>query len=428
MSLTSDNGSNVRKALEEDLNMPRHACDAHTLGSAHSRALGLVKNKQGGATAKSINPQVLKVLRKCAKMNKKARTPDGKRIFGGYCKTHNVKNPETVSFVVTRWSSYHAMLVRVLEQEKAWLSWAVADPGKFRGCKPNDRLFRVLEQMCSILDESARFHTLCQNPAFNFGSAHLQKQMIIANLKEDTKIKARNLNLDKAELTEAELEEEPRLMRIMLREELERRWATMSSTQLRAMATDIRTNELPDCSVRERIDTELFIEAMIDKVNTDMGGPPSPVRPVQSVAAASTSDAALLLRMGKRPRATEQTELEQFKADDNYPVTNILEHDNCAWWHKHKAKYPKLSLVALAMGAAMPTSAGAERDFSQAGLFLSPLKSGLNPKTVEVRMMLKKNSEYRPEQKNIPILSRQAAAAAMPGWCSEGELAQASLQ
>lgn len=111
----------------------------------------------------------------------------------------------------------------------------------------------------------------------------------------------------------------------------------------------------------------------------------------------------------------------------NYPTTDILEHDNCEWWHKHKAKYPRLSLVALAMGAAMPTSAGAERDFSQAGLFLSPLKTGLNPKTVEVRMMpaRKKNAEFRPEGKDIPILSGVAAAAAMPGWSAEGELAEA---
>ena len=117
----------------------------------------------------------------------------------------------------------------------------------------------------------------------------------------------------------------------------------------------------------------------------------------------------------------------------NYPTTDILEHDNCEWWHKHKAKYPRLSLVALAMGAAMPTSAGAERDFSQAGLFLSPLKSGLNPKTVKVRLMLQKNLEFRPEQGDIPKgtsapksqNSGAAAAAAVPGWCPEKPLADA---
>ena len=79
-----------------------------------------------------------------------------------------------------------------------------------------------------------------------------------------------------------------------------------------------------------------------------------------------------------------------------------------------------------------------ERDFSQAGLFLSTNASTLHPQKVEVRMFCRQNRAYRPNKDTpgtktedhsenaalgvpVPILKRAAVARYAPSWAPADE-------
>ena len=149
---------------------------------------------------------------------------------------------------------------------------------------------------------------------------------------------------------------------------------------------------------------------------------------------------------GKKKRGREEeSEFVRFRSNENgfdkrdgteYTQDEIMEVDIKDWWKRHRAEYPNLYRVAMSLLGTQPTSAQPERDFSQAGLFLSTNASTLHPQKVEVRMFCRQNRAYRPNKDTpgtktedhsehaalgVPILKRAAVARYAPSWAPADE-------
>ena len=119
----------------------------------------------------------------------------------------------------------------------------------------------------------------------------------------------------------------------------------------------------------------------------------------------------------------------------DYADSEILDINLKNWWKRKRSSYPNLYPVAMSLLGAQPTSAQPERDFSASGLFLDGKSSTLGPRKVEVRMFLRQNRAFRPNEEKpwgersedhsgesalgIPILKRAAVARHAPGWVDD---------
>ncbi|XP_072560454.1 E3 SUMO-protein ligase ZBED1-like isoform X1 [Paramormyrops kingsleyae] len=375
--ITTDNSANIVKAVSLK-NWTRLQCFGHRLhlaieGSMRDqriqRAMGVCKK------VVSAFPFSWKMKRELAATQEELKLPKHKLI---------TESP-------TRWGSRHAMIARVLEQEKAIAKVLSADK-KTRHLAPSWQDIEVLESVCKALNPLANFTDALSGEKYVSVSylkpvLHLFNEEVLKPVADDSEltktIKASVISYLNEKYDNAATDDllsiaslvDPRLKKRYIKDD------KLEAVKSRAVA-----QMLDECQSTSQATPEFPSTALGGGKGDGADATPAKLqkKTLGSFFKSYTKSAAT---SGLTEQQAIETELNSYlQAPDADSETNPL-----VWWKINAATFPRVSLLAKRYLCIPATSSPSERAFSTGGNIVCCNRAALKPDTVDRLVFLAKN-------------------------------------
>lgn len=287
----------------------------------------------------------------------------------------------------TRWGSRHAMIARVLEQEKAIAKVLSADR-KSRHLVPTWQDVEVLESVHKALNPLADFTDALS------GEAYVSVSCVkpVLQLFNEEVLKPED---DDAELTKA--------IKTAVITYLNEKFSDDATDDLLSMATLVDPRFKTHYIQADKIEAVRVnaVSQILDEWKSSQSSSSPNAQSEASTSAAPVIHKKTLGSFFKRPVATAgltdhqavEAELNSYLQSANADSdTNPLE-----WWKTHCTAYPKVSLLAKRYLCIPATSSPSERAFSTGGNIVTCHRAALKPDAVDRLVFLAKNLTIDPE-------------------------------
>ncbi|XP_057183139.1 E3 SUMO-protein ligase ZBED1-like [Triplophysa rosa] len=294
----------------------------------------------------------------------------------------------------TRWGSRHAMIARVLEQEKA-ISKVLSADKKTRHLAPSWQDIDVLESVCKALNPLADFTNALS------GEEYVSVSYLKPVLKHFNEEVLKHV-ADDSELTKT--------IKSTVINYLNEKYGDAPTDDLLNIASLVdprfKTQYIKDDKVEEAVKSRAMAQ-MLDECQNQTTSQATPALPSTSKggdAATATPDKLQKKTLGSffkksyseslAATTSDLTEQQAVEAELNSylqaPYADS-ETNPIAWWKINSTTYPRLSLLAKRYLCIPATSSPSERAFSTGGNIVSCNRAALKPDAVDRLVFLAKN-------------------------------------
>ncbi|KAL0158827.1 hypothetical protein M9458_046903 [Cirrhinus mrigala] len=291
----------------------------------------------------------------------------------------------------TRWGSRHAMIARVLEQEKAIAKVLSADK-KTRHLAPSWQDIEVLESVCKALNPLANFTDALSGEKYVSVSylkpvLHLFNEEVLKHVADDSEltktIKASVISYLNEKYDNAATDDllsiaslvDPRFKKCYIKDD------KLEAVKSRAVA-----QMLDECQSTSQATPEFPSTALGGGKSDGADATPAKLqkKTLGSFFKSYTKSAAT---SGLTEQQAIETELNSYlQAPDADSETNPL-----VWWKINAVTFPRVSLLAKHYLCIPATSSPSERAFSTGGNIVCCNRAALKPDTVDRLVFLAKN-------------------------------------
>lgn len=285
----------------------------------------------------------------------------------------------------TRWGSRHAMIKRVLEQEKA-IAKVLSDDRKSRHLIPSWQDIDVLESVHKAL-----------NPLVDFTDALSGEAYVSVSCVKPV-LQLFNEEVLKPEDTDTDL---TKAIKSSVTSYLNEKFDVAATDDLLCMATLVdprfKTHYIRADKI-EAVRTNA-LSHMLNEWKTLQSRPTTPAEDSNSATPVKIQKKTLgsffkkpysIATSGLTDQQAVETELNSYlQAPNADSETNPL-----AWWKTHSTTYPRVSLLARRYLCIPATSSPSERAFSTGGNIVSCHRAALRPDAVDRLVFLAKNLKF----------------------------------
>lgn len=404
-AFTTDNGSNVVKAIEEDLDKVRLPCAGHTLNlsvqkafevPAVERAIGRAKKVVAHFNKSRLDAEELEVKQEMLGL------PKHKLIQVLYIYITEYTTELFFSYlqgVSHRWNSVHDMIERLCEQQLAVCA-VLQNQRSLLYLEHSPEEWRLLQDLCEILEpfkDATAYLSADQYPSLStLGPllAQIRLKLVITPADSSTAIR----NVKKAIASDFNTRyKDPDVCMLMNK-------ATLLDPRLKSLAhlTEDQQEATANSLVDEIVSCQLQpATTAVTTASTSENQSTNSSNAV-SESSQSTKKCALEKLLGDTFSTLNAScdssfsvsltdlvvgELTRYKAE---PVAELKEKP-LEWWRTHHRSYPRLAKMAQKYLSIVATSVPSERLFSTAGIIVSAKRAALDPENVETLLFLHDN-------------------------------------
>ena len=393
VAFVTDNGSNIKKSLKDDLNKLNLPCAGHTLNLSVQRAFLLPEVRTAVSRAKKVVEHFNRSRLHLEELEEK------QRLLG-------LPLHKLIQGVQHRWNSVYDMIERLCEQQAA-VAAVLHNHRDLLHLEHSPAEWRLLEDLCKVLEpfkDATTYLSASKYPTLSVLGPVLHK--ILKTLEEDgsSAISAVNRTISNDLQTRYQENEirmllnkasllDPRLKSLVHLDE-EEQTSTIDSlvNEIVAKFSPVVDEEM--VILDDSPNSHQTTANETTQTSDSNGGPVRKKCMLEKLLGTSFSD------NGDSSVTVSHNELVMAELS-RYKSEAVLELNGkpLEWWNKYKHSFPNLSLMARKYLGVVATSVPSERLFSCAGNIVTSKRSALEPENVEKLVFLHDNL---PSFKNLP--------------------------